>query len=541
MMPELQVDNLQPVWAGLRVLTDPNFLYAGDYVYLHPGVTATRLKDLAVDLAELPPLNCILLSYYHEDHFDKLAEASLDRRVPIVTTPHARECPTTKKPGGDKAWSADSGLATTGYRIYISGDTLFIDELQQIPQFLHHQRVDLMLVHLGGTTIPGPHIPLLIVAMDAAQGVRLIRLVDPEVTIPVDERTVNVTTVATHKFDRNFERFIRTDEDDEWMVPTIEFSELRTQSDTNYASYDSDAHGHSYKHILSGPATAVIQIVGSEHINNYYVENTLIDDYIEDLDTEGDSSLESVINSNSSTSNGDESVRASPPNTQPYSEENSPQTTAATLATTPFAAESSPKEEKLSTITITSADTAHTERGVNFEGSFPVPGSRFADLQYAVTTRFEIFWYLLNVLGTGQAWPSWVHQFAPAISPKRAQGHDLLAKEDQTFAAITGAETDNLQGYFPVPGATDRGLQYAISREGKVFYEDDMVAFNTKYTIEIEYVEPSQEEGLTIEEETSEQESEDNKKDITIIHIYPVSNTDVKELLYAFGSDELIY
>ncbi|KAK0703151.1 hypothetical protein B0T26DRAFT_876261 [Lasiosphaeria miniovina] len=150
-------------WASLRVLIDPNFLHAGNYIHLGPGVTATRLKDLAVDLAELPSLNYILLSHYYEDHFDKLAEASLDRRVPIVTMKVLKGC----------------------RYIYISGDTLFVDELQQIPQFLHHQRVDLILVYLSGTTIPGPHIPLLIVAIDAPQGVRLMRLVDPEVTIPV--------------------------------------------------------------------------------------------------------------------------------------------------------------------------------------------------------------------------------------------------------------------------------------------------------------------------------------------------------------------
>lgn len=34
-----------------------------------------------------------------------------------------------------------------GYRIYISGDTLFVDDLKDIPQKYPH--VDLMLIHLG--------------------------------------------------------------------------------------------------------------------------------------------------------------------------------------------------------------------------------------------------------------------------------------------------------------------------------------------------------------------------------------------------------
>lgn len=70
-----------------------------------------------------------------------------------------------------------------GYRIYISGDTLLVPELSAIPERYPH--VDLMLVHLGGTTIPSPSVPLLMVTMDAAQGVELVRLIGPDLTIPI--------------------------------------------------------------------------------------------------------------------------------------------------------------------------------------------------------------------------------------------------------------------------------------------------------------------------------------------------------------------
>ena len=72
---------------------------------------------------------------------------------------------------------------TSGYRIYISGkqqpgpvtddrrliftvagDTLMIDELKEIPERYAGQNIDLMLVHLGGTTIPSPSVPLLMVS-----------------------------------------------------------------------------------------------------------------------------------------------------------------------------------------------------------------------------------------------------------------------------------------------------------------------------------------------------------------------------------------
>lgn len=46
----------------------------------------------------------------------------------------------------------DNSSFRCGYRIYISGDTLLVPELEEIPKRFPH--VDLMLVHLGGTTIP---------------------------------------------------------------------------------------------------------------------------------------------------------------------------------------------------------------------------------------------------------------------------------------------------------------------------------------------------------------------------------------------------
>ncbi|KAI0851530.1 Metallo-hydrolase/oxidoreductase [Daldinia vernicosa] len=246
-------------WQGLRILTDPNFLHAGDHVHLGPGVTAQRKTDPAVDLHELPAIDCILLSHYHEDHFDQLVEKSLNRAFNIITTPHAKEClsgetkedpfqsvhdldffesmilhidrkdpshaggygkvpvikvtgmPGKHVPPGPLAmvndllqavpptngWlielgysftnptGGDSGSIDTGYRIYISGDTLFVDELKEIPKRLKNAKIDLMLVHLGGTTIPSPSIPLLMVTMDAEQGLKLMQLMNPDVTIPI--------------------------------------------------------------------------------------------------------------------------------------------------------------------------------------------------------------------------------------------------------------------------------------------------------------------------------------------------------------------
>ncbi|KAM3462331.1 hypothetical protein MY5147_002459 [Beauveria neobassiana] len=233
-------------WKGFRILTDPNFLHAGDHVHLGPGVTATRRTEPATQLDKLPALDCILLSHYHEDHFDRHVEKSLNRAFPIVTTPHARQHLAAKEqqdepfeqvtgldafesamlrideqravkvtgmpgkhvpPGiisaandflqavpptngwllelGHLGGAGDSDELQVGYRIYISGDTLLVDDLERIPAWLGDKQLDLMLVHLGGTTIPGPALPLLMVTMDGEQGRRLMQLMDPKTTIPI--------------------------------------------------------------------------------------------------------------------------------------------------------------------------------------------------------------------------------------------------------------------------------------------------------------------------------------------------------------------
>ncbi|KAL2061478.1 hypothetical protein VTL71DRAFT_6855 [Oculimacula yallundae] len=239
-------------WAGIRLMTDPNFLHAGDHVHLGPGVTGTRITNPAIDLHEIPPIDVVLLSHYHADHFDEMVEKSLRRDLPIITTPHAKShlahkegeneaftavyeldtfdsmivdiksatadkikaLKVTAMPGKHvppgvlgtlndlvgavpptNGWMLELGSSTSptpsassfhcSYRIYISGDTLLVPELKSIPERYAGQDIDLMLIHLGGTTIPGPHAPLLMVTMDAKQGVELVRLIKPGVTIPI--------------------------------------------------------------------------------------------------------------------------------------------------------------------------------------------------------------------------------------------------------------------------------------------------------------------------------------------------------------------
>jgi len=81
-----------------------------------------------------------------------------------------------------------SSSFNSGYRIYISGDTLLFDDLHKIPEMYSSHTgkpIDLMLIHLGGTTIPSPKVPLLMVTMDSKMGVQLMRVINADVTVPI--------------------------------------------------------------------------------------------------------------------------------------------------------------------------------------------------------------------------------------------------------------------------------------------------------------------------------------------------------------------
>ena len=206
-------------YAGFTILTDPNFLHAGDHVHLGYGLTATRLTDPAVELEDLPPLDFVLLSHLHGDHFDRLVERRLNKATPIISTRHATSYLQRvgfSKTRALKTWEpidVDKGEArlrvtampgTHGpgplgavlppvmgsmlefgrvgersrLRMYISGDTLVHDRLREIPR--RFPDVDVALLHLGGTRVLG-----IFVTMDAEQGLEAMRIMDARTTIPI--------------------------------------------------------------------------------------------------------------------------------------------------------------------------------------------------------------------------------------------------------------------------------------------------------------------------------------------------------------------
>ena len=223
-------------YAGFTILTDPNFIHMHEQVPLGYGLHATRLTNPAVEIGDLPPLDLIVLSHFHGDHFDQVAERELDKSLPIVTTPEAtqelgqrgfrntymldtwssltvakgdvRLC-ITSMPGRHGPPLADwvlpevmgsilefqSPAQTPLFRMYITGDTLVIDDLQEIPR--RYPEIDLALLHLGGTKVLG-----IMVTMDGEQGVQTLQIVNPRRAIPIHYNDYDVFKSPLSDFQR---------------------------------------------------------------------------------------------------------------------------------------------------------------------------------------------------------------------------------------------------------------------------------------------------------------------------------------------------
>jgi len=207
------------------LLTDPNFLHRGQRAYLGKGLFSKRLTEPSRQPAQLPPLDAIVLSHLHGDHFDRIARHELDRSLPVLTTPAASdrlrdwgfggaagmqpwETHTLTSEGARLTLTSVPGEHTPRFakgllppvmgsvielydassaplRIYVTGDTLCRPWLREVVE--RCGPVDAMVIHLGGTRALG-----LLVTMDADQGSDLVELIRPALTVPVhyDDYTV---------------------------------------------------------------------------------------------------------------------------------------------------------------------------------------------------------------------------------------------------------------------------------------------------------------------------------------------------------------
>jgi L-ascorbate metabolism protein UlaG (beta-lactamase superfamily) len=213
-------------YAGLTILTDPTFIHIHEKVNLGFGLYTTRLTNPAMNIEQLPPLDLVILSHFHGDHFDQVAVRELDKSLPIVTTPHASEELSLRgftNPQQLDKWESISFVkgnvqllitATPGqhgplpvamflpqvmgsildfkvkeeddadsssrhlFRIYITGDTLVFDDITEIPK--RYSDINIALLHLGGTKVMG-----IMVTMDAKEGLEMFNIINPRKAISI--------------------------------------------------------------------------------------------------------------------------------------------------------------------------------------------------------------------------------------------------------------------------------------------------------------------------------------------------------------------
>jgi len=223
-------------YAGFTILTDPTFIHMHEKVHIRYGLYATRLTNPSIDIKDLPPIDFVILSHFHEDHFDQVAIRELDKALPIITTPHAAEELKARgfhRPDKLETWESisyikdDIKLVITAtparhgplpvsiflpqvmgsilnfqtknnhslFRIYITGDTLVFEDIKDIPK--RYPDIDLALLHLGGTRIMG-----IMVTMDSSEGLKMFKIINPKKAIPIHYNDYDVFESPLEDFQR---------------------------------------------------------------------------------------------------------------------------------------------------------------------------------------------------------------------------------------------------------------------------------------------------------------------------------------------------
>ncbi|WP_205475086.1 MBL fold metallo-hydrolase [Nocardioides sp. SYSU D00038] len=222
-MPDTSLEFIGTATTVLRLgpftlLTDPNFLHRGQRAYLGKGLWSRRLTEPSRQPADLPPLDGVVLSHLHGDHFDRIARRELDHDLPVLTTAAAArtlrrwgfgaargletwESTTWQRDGWSLRVVSVPGVHAPGparallppvmgtvleltddagrlHRTYLSGDTLRRPWLREVVE--RTGPLDAAVLHLGGTRVLG-----LTVTMDGEQGAELVELLDPALAVPV--------------------------------------------------------------------------------------------------------------------------------------------------------------------------------------------------------------------------------------------------------------------------------------------------------------------------------------------------------------------
>ncbi|WP_116998279.1 MBL fold metallo-hydrolase [Desertimonas flava] len=202
--------------AGWRILTDPTFDPPGHRYHFGWGTASTKTTGPAATTADIGPVDAVLLTHdHHADNLDRTGRDVLRQAdIVLTTTSGARrlggsarglanwETTTLSRAGrpslgvtatpcrhgpplsrpivGDVVGFAITSAAQPDGALWISGDTVLFDGLEEV---VERVRVDVAVLHLGGVRFPisGP----LRYTMTADDGLELCRRLQPRLAVPV--------------------------------------------------------------------------------------------------------------------------------------------------------------------------------------------------------------------------------------------------------------------------------------------------------------------------------------------------------------------
>jgi L-ascorbate metabolism protein UlaG (beta-lactamase superfamily) len=203
---------------GWRLLTDPTFDPAGGHYDFGWGTSSDKLTGPALSMADLPPIDAVLLTHdHHGDNLDGAGRALLPSVGTVITTvpaarrlgrslgavglwpeavttlsaagrgaleiiaTHARHGPPLSRPiVGDVIGFAVRRAGERRTLVWVTGDTVLDRRVRRLARDL---AADVLVVHVGGVQFPitGP----LRYTLTGRRAVELIELARPRVAVPV--------------------------------------------------------------------------------------------------------------------------------------------------------------------------------------------------------------------------------------------------------------------------------------------------------------------------------------------------------------------
>jgi L-ascorbate metabolism protein UlaG (beta-lactamase superfamily) len=222
---------------GWRLLTDPTFDPPGRKYKFGWGTSSRKLAGPAIEAADLPPIDAVLLTHeHHGDNLDLAGRALLPSAGVVVTTlsgakrlgggarglepwgtmrleapgrptieitatPCRHGPPLSHPLAGDVVGFALRWDGQQHGVLWISGDTVLYEGVRQVAARL---QIDTAILHLGGVQFPvtGP----VRYSMTARDAVELCRLISPRTAIPVHYEGWKHFRQGRDAIDREFAR-----------------------------------------------------------------------------------------------------------------------------------------------------------------------------------------------------------------------------------------------------------------------------------------------------------------------------------------------